>query len=133
MVWAPRISAAAGVLNAETTKVTTSTVVVTHAANRGPRASTCTWPVSVDIELLLKGMDSSDGKVLAMPDPRFGGPDDAAGLRRVILGFQFGDPGQQRLQADPDEVGQCGVPAVPAVAADGLPGNPDDHGAARHL
>ena len=37
----------------------------------------------------------SDREVLAMPDARFGRPDDAAGLRRVILGFQFGDPGQQ--------------------------------------
>ena len=42
---------AAGTLNAETTNVRTRTVVVIHAANRGPRTST--WLASFDIKLLL--------------------------------------------------------------------------------
>ncbi|GFG80332.1 hypothetical protein MPRG_36080 [Mycobacterium paragordonae] len=44
---AARVTAAAGQLITDTASVTTSTVVVIHAAKRGPRTST--WLISDDI------------------------------------------------------------------------------------
>src|ERR1700742_4071713 len=76
-----------------------------------------------------------DGEVLAVPHTGFRRPDHAPSRRAaVVLGLQFGDPGEQRLQAHADQVGHHRVVPGPRMgAADDLTGNPDHHSAGGHF